>query len=312
VRSKPWMPEIRTFHFCSHEGAPTIDPMTTTPDGAGLIELAPGTLVSRLGFGAIRITGQGIWGEPRDSTECLSVLRRAIELGVRFIDTADSYGPDVSEDLIRAALHPYPNDLVVATKAGWQRPGPGEWVADGRPEHLREACEGSLRRLGVERLALLQLHTPDPDVPVAESVGALHDLHAEGKVDLIGVSNVSVAQLEVAISVTAIATVQNRFNYADDSSADVLLAAEANDIVFIPWAPSGGRNVGQGAVLHEIAERYSATPVQVALAWALARSPRILPIPGTSSVEHLEENLAAGELRLDDSDVALLTQSGGA
>ncbi len=273
---------------------------------AGTISLGGDLTVDRMGFGAMRITGNGIWGPPRDRDEAVRVLRRAVELGVTFIDTADSYGPEVSEELIHEALAPYPDDLVIATKGGLVRPGPGVWDADGRPEHLREACEGSLRRLGVDRIDVYQMHRPDPRVPYEDSIGTLVELRDEGKIRHIGVSNVTVDQLEQARALTPVVSVQNRYNPTDRSSQPVLDACEAQGIAFIPWAPVGGQQPGEGDVLGDVADRIGASPVQVALAWLLARSPAILPIPGTSSVEHLEQNVLAAGIRLDVDDLAAL------
>lgn len=237
--------------------------------------------VNRLGFGAMRVTGEGIWGPPRDHDEAIRVLRRAVELGANLIDTADSYGPDVSEELIAEALAPYRDDVVIATKGGLVRPGPGDWVSDARPEHLREACEGSLRRLRLERIDVYQLHAPDPKVPFEESVGALKELRDEGKIRHVGLSNVSVDELERAEAIVPVVSVQNRLHEGDDSSADVLAACEQRGIPFLPWFPLGGGP--------------SASPVE-ALVALLRRSPVMLPIPGTSSVAHLEENMRAAEL----------------
>ena len=265
--------------------------------------------VRRLGFGAMRITGKGVWADPPDREEALAVLRRAIELGVNLIDTADSYGPAVSEELIAEALHPYPEGLVIATKGGFTRPGPGKWVPNGRPEYLREACEGSLRRLRVERIDLYQFHVPDHDVPYEESVGALVELQAEGKINQIGVSNVSVEQLATARGIADVVSVQNRFNLGDRTSADLLAVCQADGLGFIPWFPlNAGALAEPGGAAAEIAERHGATPAQVALAWLL-RTPATLPIPGTGSVEHLEENLAAASLELSDDEVAELTDA---
>jgi pyridoxine 4-dehydrogenase len=266
--------------------------------------------VRRLGFGAMRITGKGIWGPPPDHDEAIAVLRRAVELGVNLIDTADSYGPDVSEELIAEALSPYPDDLVVATKGGLVRPGPDQWDADGRPEHLREACEGSLKRLRLERIEVYQFHRPDPSVPLEESLGALVELRDEGKIAHIGISNVSVAQLRQAQAVTRIVSVQNRYNLVERDAEDVLDACEAGGIGFIPWFPLKSGEVGKGAgPAADVARAHDATPAQVALAWLLARSPVMLPIPGTGSVEHLEENVAAAHLQLTDDEVKILSAS---
>jgi aryl-alcohol dehydrogenase-like predicted oxidoreductase len=273
---------------------------------AGTVRLGEGPVVNRLGFGAMRITGQGIWGPPADRDEAVRVLRRAVELGVQFIDTADSYGPEVSEQLIAEALAPYPDDLVVATKGGYLRDGPDQWRPDGRPEHLRDACEGSLRRLGVERIAVYQLHVPDPAVPFDESVGALVALRDEGKIAHIGLSNVGVDQVRQALALTPVASVQNRYNLAARGSDPVVDLAGEVGCAFIPWAPVGGRRPGGGAALREVADRHGVTPVQVAIAWLLARSPQMLPIPGTSSIDHLEQNVAAAGLRLTDGDLLRL------
>jgi aryl-alcohol dehydrogenase-like predicted oxidoreductase len=263
-----------------------------------------GPVVNRLGFGAMRLPGPGVWGEPADRDEARRVVRRAVELGVNLIDTADSYGPHVSEEIIAEALHPYPDGLVIATKGGLVRPGPGQWERDGRPEHLREACEGSLRRLRLDAIELYQLHAVDPKVPFEESLGALIQLRDEGKIRRIGLSNVSVDELERGLALTEIVTVQNRYNLTDRSSEDVLEACEGRGIGFIPWFPLATGDLAQpGGPLDEIARRHEATPAQVALAWLLARSPVMLPIPGTSSVEHLEENLGAGRLRLDPDEI---------
>jgi pyridoxine 4-dehydrogenase len=272
--------------------------------------LALGDLtVRRLGFGAMRITGDGVWGPPDDHDEAIAVLRRAVELGVNLIDTADSYGPDVSEELIAEALHPYPEGLVIATKGGLTRTGPGRWPRNGRPEHLREACEGSLRKLRVERIDLYQLHAPDPDVPYEESVGAIKELRDEGKINQVGVSNVSVEQLATARGIVDVVSVQNRFNLGERDSADVLGVCQEDGLGFIPWFPLNAGSLAEpGGPAAEIAERHGATPAQIALAWLL-RTPATLPIPGTGSVAHLEENLAAASLELSDEEVAALDQA---
>jgi pyridoxine 4-dehydrogenase len=277
---------------------------------SGTLTLGGDLEVHRLGFGAMRITGDGIWGPPADRETALAVLRRAVELGVDLIDTADSYGPHVSEQLVAEALHPYPDGLVIATKGGLERSGPGQWSRNGRPEHLREACERSLRDLQVDRIDLYQLHAPDPDVPYAESVGALKELQDEGKVRHVGVSNVSAEQLDEARSIVDVVSVQNRFNLGDRSSADVLAVCERDGLGFFPWFPLAAGNLARpGGVLAEIAEAHDATPGQVALAWLLARSPVTLPIPGTGSTAHLEENLAAAGLSLTDDDLERLEQA---
>jgi aryl-alcohol dehydrogenase-like predicted oxidoreductase len=265
--------------------------------------------VRRLGFGAMRITGDGVWGEPADHDGSIAVLRRAVELGVNLIDTADSYGPNVSEELIAEALRPYPEDLVIATKGGFTRPGPGKWVPNGRPDYLHDVCESSLRRLGVDQIDLYQLHRPDPKVPYEESVGALKDLQDEGKIREIGISNVSVEQLATARAVATVVSVQNNFNLGERSAADVLAICQADGIAFIPYFPlSAGSLAEPGGAAAEIAARHGATPAQVALAWLLAL-PSTLPIPGTSSVAHLEENLAAAALELSDKEVEDLTDA---
>jgi pyridoxine 4-dehydrogenase len=260
--------------------------------------------VHRLGYGAMRITGDGIWGPPRDHDAAIAVLKRAVELGIDLVDTADSYGPHVSEQLIAEALLPYPDDLVIATKGGLERTGPGQWPRNGRPEHLKAACEGSLKNLRVDRIDLYQLHAPDENVPYAESVGALKQLQDEGKIRHIGVSNVSVAQLAEARSIVEVVTVQNRFNLIDREHQDVLDVCERDGLGFFPWAPLEAGDLTQpGGVVDEIARVHDATPGQVALAWLLARSPVVLPIPGTGSVAHLEENVAAAALQLDFSEL---------
>ena len=284
---------------------------TVTDENAGTITIGDRT-VRRLGFGAMRITGQGIWGPPADHDEAIAVLRRAGELGVNLIDTADSYGPDVSEELIAEALSPYPEDLLIATKGGLIRTGPGRWPRDGRPEHLREACEGSLKRLRLEAIDLYQHHSPDKRVPYERSIGALKELQDEGKIRHIGVSNVSVAQLETAREIVEVVSVQNRFNLTDRSSQDVLERCEELGIAFFPWAPiDAGRLAEPGGPVDRIAQAHDASPGQVALAWLLARSAVLVPIPGTSSVRHLEENLAAAELELSDDELAQLEAAAG-
>jgi pyridoxine 4-dehydrogenase len=279
----------------------------STAAAAGTFTLGGDLVVNRLGFGAMRITGPGIWGEPEDPDEAKAVLRRAVEFGINLIDTADIYGPEVSERLIAETLHPYPEGLVIATKGGLTRPGPDRLVPDGRPEHLREACEGSLRRLGVDRIDLYQFHTPDLNVPFEESVWALAELRDEGKIRHVGLSNVGVRELEIAIDIVPIASVQNRYNLTDQSSEAVLQACEREEVGFIPWYPlATGRLARPGGPLDEIAARHDATPSQVALAWLLGHSPAMLPIPGTSSVAHLEENVAAAALRLTEDEMETL------
>lgn len=263
--------------------------------------------VTRLGYGAMQITGEGVWGPPKDPAEAVRVLRRAVELGVNFIDTADSYGPHVSEELIREALHPYPGDLVIATKAGLVRPGPGTWVPVGRPAYLRQEAEMSLRRLGLEQIPLFQLHRIDPDVPLEDQVGELKNLQDEGKIRFIGLSEITVADLEAARKIAPIATVQNLYNLADRSAEDLLKAAEAASVGFIPWFPlATGELAKPGGPLASLAAKHGATPSQLALAWLLHRSPVMLPIPGTSSTGHVEDNIAAAELLLSAGEVAAL------
>jgi pyridoxine 4-dehydrogenase len=265
--------------------------------------------VARLGYGAMRITGSGIWGEPDDRDEAIRVLRRAVELGVNFIDTADSYGPYVSEELIRKALHPYPDDLVIATKAGLVRTGPNEWHPVGRPEYLRQEAEMSLRRLGLERIDLLQLHRIDPQVPLEDQIGVLVELQQEGKVRHIGLSNVSVADIRASREIATIVTVQNRYNLADRDSEAVLQFCEKEELGFIPWFPiATGALARSDGPLDSIARELEATPAQLALAWLLHRSPVMLPIPGTASVAHLEENVAAAALQLTDQQFEALTK----
>jgi aryl-alcohol dehydrogenase-like predicted oxidoreductase len=288
----------------------TAEPLTD--EATGTFRIGDGPTVRRLGFGAMQLTGPGIWGEPEDADECRRVLRRAVELGVNLIDTADAYGPEVSERLIAEALHPYPDDLVIATKGGLTRTGPGQWPPDGRPEHLREACEGSLRRLKLERIELYQLHRVDPKVPFEESLGTLIELRDEGKIAHIGLSNVSVAQLEQGLAMTEIVTVQNRYNLSDRASEDVLDACTEREIGFIPWFPLATGALAQpGGPLDEVAQAHDATPSQIALAWLLARSHIMLPIPGTSKVAHLEENVAAAQVQLDDDEVRSLADAVG-
>jgi pyridoxine 4-dehydrogenase len=272
-----------------------------TARSAGDVSLGKQLSVHRLGFGAMRLTGEGIWGPPKDRNAALAVLRRAVELEVNFIDTADSYGPNVSEQLIAEALHPYPKGLVIATKGGWQRPGPNQWTHDATPAHLREAVEGSLKRLRLDRIDVYQLHTPDPVVPFDVSVETLAQLREEGKIRLIGLSNVTQEHIERARKIVPIVSVQNRYSFADREWDYVVDYCESNGIAFIPWFPLGAGKVA-GEVLNQIAKAHGATPKQVALAWLLRRSPNMLPIPGTSSVEHLEENVAAASVRLTDEE----------
>jgi aryl-alcohol dehydrogenase-like predicted oxidoreductase len=282
--------------------------MTDTPTAAaaGTISIGDDLSVNRLGFGAMRITGPGIWGPPADHDEAVQVLRRAVELGVDFIDTADSYGPEVSEELIAEALAPYPEGLVIATKGGFLRPGPNQWKPDGRPEHLRAVCEGSLARLRLEQIPVYQFHRPDPAVPLEDSVGELVALRDEGKIRHIGLSNVDVDQFERASALTPIVSVQNRYHPSDRATEPLIELAGTRGFAFIPWAPVGGYRPGAGEGLATVAKRLGASPVQVAISWQLARSPQMLPIPGTSSVAHLEENIAAAAIELSDDDLALL------
>ncbi|CAA9402750.1 MAG: Putative oxidoreductase [uncultured Rubrobacteraceae bacterium] len=275
---------------------------------AGTLDLGGDLAVGRLGFGAMRLCGPGVWGEPEDPEGAERVLRRAVDLGVNFIDTADAYGPGVGERGISSALHPYPASLVIATKGGYTRQGPGRWRTNGRPKHLREACEGSLRRLQLDRIDLYQLHRPDSRVPFERSIEALAQLREEGRIRHVGLSNVSAAQLETARGIVPIVSVQNRYNLNDRRSEAVLRACECAGIAFIPWLPlATGRLARPGGTLRETATRHGATVPQVVLAWLLAKSPAMLPIPGTSSVTHLEENVAAARLRLTDGEVEALT-----
>lgn len=275
-------------------------------DSSGTITIGGDLTVRRLGFGAMRVTGTGIWGEPPDRDEAKRVLRRAVELGINFIDTADSYGPDVSEQLIADALHPYPDDLVIASKAGLLRPGPGRWEADGRPEHIREVCNGSLKRLQVDHIDLYQFHRPDPKVPIEESMGTMVELQQEGKVRHIGVSNVDEALLARARQVATVVSVQNRYNPTDRGSEWAVELCQRDGLAFLPWAPIGGGREDTDLIA-KIAAAHGATARQVVLAWLLARSPAVLPIPGTGSVEHLESNVAAADLELTPDEVASIT-----
>jgi pyridoxine 4-dehydrogenase len=271
-----------------------------TAAAAGTISIGGDLTVNRVGFGAMRVTGEGIWGQPPDRERAKEALRTVLELGVNFIDTADSYGPNVSEELIAEALYPYPNDLVIATKGGLIRPGPGRWEPDGRPEHLREACEGSLRRLKLDQIPLYQFHRPDPKVPFAESVGALIALRDEGKIRHIGVSNVSEDQVLEAQKLTPVVSVQNRYNLKDRSSESMVDLCEQEDIVFLPWAPI--QEAEHLVPVLTAAERHHVTPRQIALAWLLNRSPQILPIPGSGSPEHVTDNIVAASLQLTNEE----------
>jgi len=276
---------------------------------SGTFDIGGDLRVNRLGFGAMRITGPGVWGEPRDHKESIAVLRRAVELGINLIDTADSYGPHVSERLIAEALYPYPSGLLIATKAGFQRSGPDLWTEDGRPDHLRSACEGSLERLKLKRIDLFQLHRIDRKVPMKDQIGALLELQREGKIKHIGLSEVTVKQIKDVQRLTPVATVQNRYNLVDRRSEDVLRYCTENGIGFIPWYPLATGNLArEGSPLAKAAAKLDVTPAQVALAWLLKKSPVMLPIPGTSSVRHLEENAAAAKLELDNSTMRELEE----
>ena len=285
--------------------------MAGQPDAsaAGTIDVGGDLTVNRMGFGAMRITGQGIWGPPANREQAQAVLRRAVELGVNFIDTADSYGPEVSEELIADTLYPYPGDLVIATKGGLVRPGPGRWQPDGRPEHLREACEGSLRRLKLDQIPLYQLHRPDPKVPYAESVGALTELKNEGKIRHIGVSNVTEGQLREAQRLTPVVSVQNRYNLADRSSEAIVDLCDQEAIVFLPWAPI--QNADQLVPVLTAARRHGVSTRQIALAWLLTRSAQILPIPGSGSPEHVAENIAAASIQLPAAEATAILDIAG-
>jgi pyridoxine 4-dehydrogenase len=273
---------------------------------AGTIALGGELTVNRLGFGAMRLTGEGIWGPPKDRATAIVVLRRAIELGVNFIDTADSYGPNVSEELIAEALAPYPEGLVIATKGGWNRPGPGQWTHDASPAHLREAVEGSLKRLGLDRIDVYQLHIPDPLVPLDASIETLANMQTEGKIRLVGLSNVTVEHIERARKIVPIVSVQNRYSFADREWDNVVDYCEHNGIAFIPWFPLGAGHVA-GSLLERVAKARQLKPVQIALAWLLKRSPMMLPIPGTSSVTHLAENVESASVQLSEKEYLELT-----
>jgi pyridoxine 4-dehydrogenase len=272
---------------------------------AGTIGVGGDLSVARMGFGAMRITGTGIWGDPPDHDAALATLRQVVELGVNFIDTADSYGPEVSENLIAEALHPYSDDLVIATKGGLLRPGPGRWDPDGRPEHLREALEGSLRRLRLEQIPLYQFHRPDPKVPFTESVGAIAELKSEGKIRHVGLSNVTEHQLKEAQRIVPIVSVQNRYNASDRSSESMVDLCEQEQIVFLPWAPLQNRDTNSPVA--QAARSHGVTEHQVVLAWLLARSPQMLPIPGTGSPGHARENIEAAALNLTDSEIEAIS-----
>jgi pyridoxine 4-dehydrogenase len=273
---------------------------------SGTIDLGGELTVNRLGFGAMRLTGDGIWGPPKDPATAIAVLRRAVELGINFIDTADSYGPNVSEELIAEALAPYPKNLAIATKGGWNRPGANQWTHDASPAHLREAVEGSLKRLRLGRIDLYQLHVPDPMVPFDASMETLANMQSEGKIRLVGLSNVTVEHIERARKVVPIVSVQNRYSFADREWDNVVDYCEANGIAFIPWFPLGAGRVA-GKLLQRIAQARQVKPIQIALAWLLKRSPVMLPIPGTSSIAHLEENIQAASLQLSEKEYLELT-----
>jgi pyridoxine 4-dehydrogenase len=272
---------------------------------AGRVSLGNEISVHRLGYGAMRLTGEGIWGPPKDRKAALGVLRRAVELGVNFIDTADSYGPFVNEELIAEAVFPYPSDLVVATKGGWERPEPNQWTHNASPSHLRKAVEGSLKRLRLDRIDVYQLHTPDPVVSFEASVDTLAELKREGKIRMVALSNVTQEHIERARRIVPIVSVQNRYSFADREWDYVVDYCERNGIAFIPWFPLGAGRVA-GAVLNQVAKAQQGSPTQVALAWLLKRSPVMLPIPGTSSIEHLEQNVAAAALRLSEEEYTRL------
>jgi pyridoxine 4-dehydrogenase len=287
----------------------TMTTQSTRPAAAtGTLTIGGDLTVNRMGFGAMRIVGKGIWGPPPDRENAKNVLRHAVASGVNFIDTADSYGPDVSEELIAEALAPYPAGLVIATKGGLTRSGPNEWDADGRPEHLRAALEGSLKKLRVECIDVYQFHRPDPKVPYAESIGTLAELQRAGKIRHIGVSNVTVAQLAQARAIVPIVSVQNRYNFEDRSSETVLDACTKDGLAFLPWAPVGGASPMREKTIARLARGHNATGLQIALAWLLKRSPVMLPIPGTGSIAHLDENIAAAALHLSDEEFRDLGQ----
>jgi aryl-alcohol dehydrogenase-like predicted oxidoreductase len=280
-----------------------------TDNAAGTLTIGDEIEARRLGYGAMRITGKGVWGPPEDPDEARAVLRRVAELGINLIDTADSYGPEVSEELIAEVLHPY-EGMTIATKGGLERTGPGEWPRNGHPDHLKQACEGSLRRLRVEQIDIYQLHSPDDEVPYEESVGAMKQLQDEGKVRHVGISNVSVEQLELAREIVDVVSVQNRFNLADRDSEDVLERCEELGLCFFPWFPLAAGDLAEpGGIAAEIADAHGATTGQIALAWLLRRSPVVLPIPGTSSVEHLEQNVAATAIELSDDEFERLSSA---
>jgi len=280
--------------------------ITLPAAASGTVSLGGELNVNRLGFGAMRITGDGVWGPPKDRAGAIAVLRRAVELGVNFIDTADSYGPNVSEELIAQALAPYPKDVVIATKGGWNRPGPNQWTHDASPAHLRQAVEGSLKRLRLDRIDVYQLHAPDPVVPLDASIETLANMQAQGKIRFVALSNVTIDHIERARKIVPIVSVQNRYSFADREWDHVVDYCERNQIAFIPWFPLGAGTVA-GKLLERIAKARQVKPIQVALAWLLKRSPIMLPIPGTSSISHLEENVQAASLQLTEDEFVELT-----
>jgi len=280
--------------------------ITLPAAASGTVSLGGELNVNRLGFGAMRITGDGVWGPPKDRAGAIAVLRRAVELGVNFIDTADSYGPNVSEELIAQALAPYPKDVVIATKGGWNRPGPNQWTHDASPAHLRQAVEGSLKRLRLDRIDVYQLHAPDPVVPLDASIETLANMQAQGKIRFVALSNVTIDHIERARKIVPIVSVQNRYSFADREWDHVVDYCERNQIAFIPWFPLGAGTVA-GKLLERIAKARQVKPIQVALAWLLQRSPIMLPIPGTSSISHLEENVQAASLQLTEDEFVELT-----
>ncbi len=280
--------------------------MSSTAAAAGTIDIGGDLTVNRMGFGAMRITGSGIWGPPPDRDKAMAAVRTAVDLGVNFIDTADSYGPEVSEELLADALYPYPDDLVIATKGGMIRPGPGRWEPDGRPEHLRQACEGSLRRLKLDQIPLYQFHRPDSKVPIAESIGALVELRDEGKIRHIGVSNVSEQQLRDMQKLTPVVSVQNRYNLGDRTSESMVDLCDSESIAFLPWAPL--QNIDDVPPVLTAARRLHVSPRQVALAWLLGRSAQILPIPGSGSAQHVADNIAAASLELTPAESNAILQ----
>lgn len=284
-----------------------MDKQNISASQAGQVLLGGELSVNRLGYGAMRLTGAGIWGPPKDRNSALQVLRRAIELDVNFIDTADSYGPYVNEEVIAEALFPYPSGLVIATKAGWNRPGPGQWTHDATPAHLRKAIEGSLKRLRLDRIDVFQLHHPDPVVSLESSVETLAELRREGKIRLVALSNVTREHIERARKIVPIASVQNRYSFADREWDYVVDYCQSNQIAFIPWFPLGAGRVA-GEVLNRVAKKHGASPTQIALSWLLQRSEIMLPIPGTSSVEHLEQNVGAASLRLTKEEFEELAE----